>query len=47
MPTVDVGKCSAAVLAKDFWMERMRSALEDSRGCCWAPEAVWCICQLN
>ena len=47
MPTVDVGKCSAAVLEKDFWRERMRSALEDSRGCCWAPEAVWYVCQLD
>jgi hypothetical protein len=41
MPMVDWGKCSAAVLEKDFWSERMRSALEDSRGCCWVLEAVW------
>lgn len=40
MPMVDVGKCSAAVLEKDFWRERTRSALEDSRGCCWVAEAV-------
>jgi hypothetical protein len=40
MPMVDWGKCSAVVLEKDFWRERMRSALVDSRGCCWVLEAV-------
>jgi hypothetical protein len=40
MPMVEEGKCSEAVLVKDFWRERMRSALEDSRGCCWVLEAV-------
>lgn len=27
-------KGSAVALEKDFWRERMRSALEDSRACC-------------
>lgn len=47
MPMVDWGKCSAAVLEKDFWSERMRSALEDSRGCCWVLEAVWMVVSLR
>lgn len=47
MPMVDWGKCSAAVLEKDFWRERMRSALEDSRGCCWVLEAVWTVVSLR
>jgi len=44
---VDWGKCSAAVLEKDFWSERMRSALEDSSGCCWVLEAVYRVVSLR
>lgn len=42
MPTVEVGKCSAEAVEKAFWRERIWSAFDDSRACCWVADA-FCI----
>lgn len=41
MPRVDVGKCSEAMVEKDFCRVEMVLVWEESRAWRWALEAVW------